>query len=102
MILIALMWARIPSGPDNFKRVIQYQTLGTSFHGGFESVANIVFSFETKLMRAMSLYLQHVRCILNFVGTSFEIFSIMILIALMWARITSGPDNFKRVIQYQT
>ena len=41
MILIALMWARIPSGPDNFKRVIKYQTLRTSFYGGFESVANI-------------------------------------------------------------
>ena len=44
MIVIALMWARIPSGPDNFKRVIEYQT---SFYGGFESVAHIVFSFET-------------------------------------------------------
>ena len=38
------MWARIPSGPDNFKRVIKYQT---SFYSGFESVTNIVFSFET-------------------------------------------------------
>ena len=47
MILIALMWARIPPGPDNFKRVIKYQTLRTSFYGGFESVANIVFLFET-------------------------------------------------------
>ena len=44
MILIALMWARIPSGPDNLKK---YQTLRTSFHDGFESVANTVFSFET-------------------------------------------------------
>ena len=41
MILIAFMWARIPLGPDSFRRVIKYQTLRTSFHGGFESVANI-------------------------------------------------------------
>ena len=47
MILIALMWARIPSGPDNFKSVIQYQTSRTSFYDGFELEANIVFSFET-------------------------------------------------------
>ena len=33
------MWARVPSSPDNFKRVIKYHTLRTSFHGGFESVA---------------------------------------------------------------
>ena len=38
MILIASMWAQIPSGPDNFERVIKYQT---SFYGGFESAANI-------------------------------------------------------------
>ena len=38
---------------------------------------------------------QYVRCILNFVGTSFEISAITILIALMWARFLSGPDNFK-------
>ena len=30
MILIALMWALIPLGPDNFKRVIKYQTLNQS------------------------------------------------------------------------
>ena len=47
MILIALMWARIPSGNDNFKTVIKYQTFRDSFYGGFESVANNVFSFET-------------------------------------------------------
>ena len=47
MILFALMWARIPPGPDNFKRVIEYQTFKTSFYCDFESVANIVFSFET-------------------------------------------------------
>ena len=41
MILIALMWARIPSDPDNFKRVTKNQTLRTSFYGGFKSVANI-------------------------------------------------------------
>ena len=29
-------------------------------------------------------------------------FSIMILIALMWVQISSGADNFKRVIKYQT
>ena len=31
----------MPSGPDNFIRVIKYQTLRTSFYDGFESVANI-------------------------------------------------------------
>ena len=44
MILIALMCARIPSGPDNFKRIIKYQTVQTLF---YESIANIVFSFKT-------------------------------------------------------
>ena len=39
--------ARTPPGPDNFKRVLTQQTFQTSFPGGFESVANIVFSFET-------------------------------------------------------
>ena len=48
MILIALMWARILPGPDNFKRVIKYQTFKNSFYCDFESVANIVFSFEIK------------------------------------------------------
>ena len=47
MILIALMWARILPGPDNFKRVIRFQTFETPLYGGFESVANIVFPFET-------------------------------------------------------
>ena len=47
MILIALMWDRIPPGPDNFKRVIKHQTLQTSFYCDFESMANIVFLFET-------------------------------------------------------
>ena len=28
------------------------------------------------------------------------LFSIMILIALMWAWIPSGPDNFEKVIEY--
>ena len=46
-ILIALMWARISSGPDNFKRAIKYQTLQVPFYNGFETVANIAFSFET-------------------------------------------------------
>ena len=49
MILIALMWAIIPPGPDNFERVIKHQTSQTSqtsFYGGFELVTNIVFSFE--------------------------------------------------------
>ena len=40
LFLIALMWVRIPSGHDDFKRVIEYQTLGNSSYGGFESVAN--------------------------------------------------------------
>ena len=47
MILIALIWARIPVGPDNFKRVVKSQTFKTSFHCDFESAANIVFAFET-------------------------------------------------------
>ena len=45
MILIALMWARILPDPDTFKRVIKYHTFKT--YCDFESVANIVFSFET-------------------------------------------------------
>ena len=45
MILIALMWARIPLGPDNFKRVIKYQTLRTSFYDGFESAAKFETNF---------------------------------------------------------
>ena len=40
MILIALMCARIPRSPDNFKRAIKYHTFQTSFYSGFESVAN--------------------------------------------------------------
>ena len=48
MILVALMWASNPPGPGNFKKVIRYQTFHISFYGGFESVANIVFSSETK------------------------------------------------------
>ena len=47
MILIALMWARILPGPDSFKRVIKYKTFKTSLFCDFESVADIVFSFET-------------------------------------------------------
>ena len=43
------MLVRIPLGPDNFKMVIKYQTFHTSFYAGFESVANIVFSFDTNL-----------------------------------------------------
>ena len=31
MILIALMWALILPGPDNFKKVIKYQTFQTPF-----------------------------------------------------------------------
>ena len=41
------MYTWIPLSPDNFKRVIKYQTSHTPFYSGFESVANIVFSFET-------------------------------------------------------
>ena len=47
MILIALMCAQITPGPDNFKSVIKYQT---PFCSDFGSVANMVFSFETKGM----------------------------------------------------
>ena len=31
MILIALMWARVPLGPDNFKMVSKHHTFQTSF-----------------------------------------------------------------------
>ena len=50
MILIALMWARVPSGPDHFTRVINCQTFRTSFYGGFKLVVNTVFSFEINLV----------------------------------------------------
>ena len=45
-ILIALMCARISPSPDNFKSVIKNQTFQTPFYSGFESAANIIFSFE--------------------------------------------------------
>ena len=48
MTLIALMWARTPLGPDNFKMVSKYHTFQT-FYGGFDSVAITVFSFETNI-----------------------------------------------------
>ena len=35
--------------PDNFQKVIKYQTFQKLFHTGFESVENIVCSFETNL-----------------------------------------------------
>ena len=47
MILIDLMYARISLSPDNFKRVIKYETFQTPSCNGFESAANIVLSFET-------------------------------------------------------
>ena len=51
MILMALMWTQIPSDPDNFKRIIKYQTLRTSFCGGFESVDQFwmetIYSYHT-------------------------------------------------------
>ena len=47
MILIAFLCARIPSSPDKFKRRIKNRTFQTPLDGGFESVLNIVFSFET-------------------------------------------------------
>ena len=47
MILIALMFTGISPSPDNFKRVIRYETFQTPFNSSFESMANIVFSFET-------------------------------------------------------
>ena len=46
MILVGLMCVRIPPSPDNFKR---YQTFQMPFCNGFESMANIVFPFETNL-----------------------------------------------------
>ena len=48
IFLVALMYSRIPLSPDNVKTVIKYQTFQTLFHRpSFESVANIVSSFET-------------------------------------------------------
>ena len=48
MILIASMCVRIPPSPDNFKGLlIKYQIFEIPFYSGFESVASIVFSFET-------------------------------------------------------
>ena len=41
------MCVQILPSPDNFKRVIKYHTLQTPLYSGFESVANIAFSFET-------------------------------------------------------
>ena len=41
---------------------------------------------------------KNVRCILNFVGTSYGISAIKILIAFMWARFPSGCDIFQRVV----
>ena len=50
IFLIALMYSQIPLSPDNLKTVIKYQTFQTLFHRpSFESVANIVSSFETNL-----------------------------------------------------
>ena len=51
MTLIALMCARIPLSPDNFKRFFKHQTFQTPFYSGFESVANILFSFETNFRK---------------------------------------------------
>ena len=47
MILIALMCARVPLSPYNFRRDIKYQTFQMPFYSSFESVANIVFSFNS-------------------------------------------------------
>ena len=47
MTLFASIWVRIPLGPDNFKTVGKYNTFQNSFYGGFDSLANTVFSFET-------------------------------------------------------
>ena len=48
IFLVALMYSRLPLSPDNFKTVIKYQTFQTLFdRPSFESVANIVSSFET-------------------------------------------------------
>ena len=50
IFLVALMYSRIPLSHDNFKTVIKYQTFQTLFdRSSFESVANIVSSFETNL-----------------------------------------------------
>ena len=47
MILIALMWTLIPPSPDHFKSVNKYQNFQTPFYNSIESVANIVYSFQT-------------------------------------------------------
>ena len=44
------MYSQIPLSPENFITVIKYQTFQTLFHRpSFESVANILSSFETNL-----------------------------------------------------
>ena len=50
IFLVALMCSGILLSPENLKMVIKYRTFQTLFHrAGFESVANIVSSFETNL-----------------------------------------------------
>ena len=45
------MCAQIPPSPDNFKRLIKYQTFHTPFYDDFELMTNIVFPFETSFGR---------------------------------------------------
>ena len=41
MILIALIWDGVPSGSDNFKKVIKVPDIEDFIFGGFESIAII-------------------------------------------------------------
>ena len=62
MILIALMCTRISQSPDvKFQRVITYLTFQTPFYSGFESVTNIVFSFEPNYSRPATVEVS-IRC----------------------------------------
>ena len=57
MILISLTCNRIPPSPDNFKRVVKYQTFQMPFNSSYESVANIIFLFEINFeMRSIQSY----------------------------------------------
>ena len=48
---MTVMWDRIPLGPDNFKRVVKYQTLRTLFYGGFESLRTTVTFVTAHLLK---------------------------------------------------
>ena len=56
MILIAVIWALIP--PIISKRFVKHWTFQTSFYGGFELVANIVFSLRLILGRDLFIVIR--------------------------------------------